>query len=114
METLQKKFSLTEGSCTEFRKGWSCFSILLEFFKAIPAKEDKGCTKAIICFDFLENNLQCSALEVHIKMRRYVISGKLAKWQETNGIMKRNFFKLESIHQQSCGYIGLWSLRFPA
>lgn len=52
-------------------------------------------------------NLKCSALEVHIKVWRLVVSGKLAKWQETNGIMERNFFKLENTHQQTCGYIGL-------
>lgn len=55
-------------------------------------------------------NLERSALEVHIKVWRHVIGGKLAKWQETNGIMKRNFFKLESTHH---GYIGLWVLGFP-
>lgn len=69
---------------------------------------------AIICFDFSENNLKCSALEVNIKVWRHVVSGKLAKWQETNGIMKWNFFKLESTHQQGCGYIVLWVLGFPA
>lgn len=50
---------------------------------------------AIIRFDFSENSLQCSVLEVHIKVWRHVISGKLDKWLETNGIMKQNFFKLE-------------------
>lgn len=80
----------------------------------ITAKEDKGCTMANTCFDFSKTNLQFSAVEVHIKMWKHVISGKLAKGQETNGIMKRNFFKLESTHQQSCGYIGLCILGFAA
>lgn len=97
-----------------FRKGWSCFNISLEFFEVVAAKEDKGYTVAIVCFDFSENNLQCSALEVNIKVWRHVISGKLAKWQETNGVMKRNFFKLESTHQQGCGSFGLWVPGFPA
>jgi len=91
-----------------FRKGCSCFSISLEFFEAITAKEDKGYTVDIICFDFSENNLQCSVLGVNIKAWRHVISGKLAKWQETNGVINQNFFKLESTHQQGCGSISLW------
>lgn len=97
-----------------FRKGWSCFSILLEFFEAVAAKEDKGYPVAIICFDLSENNLQCSVLEVNIKAQSHVISGKLAKWQETNGVIKQNIFYLESTHQQGCGSIGLWVPGFPA
>lgn len=89
---------MTENSCPGFRKGWSCFSISLEFFEAVTAKGDKEYTVDIIRFDFSENNLQCSVLEVNIKPWRHVISGKLAKWQEINGVVKRNFFKLESTH----------------
>lgn len=36
-----------------------------------------------------------------------VISGKLAKWHETNGVIEQNFFKLESTHQQRCRSTGL-------
>ena len=97
-----------------FRKSWSCFNISLEFFEGVTAKEDKGYKVAIICFDFSENNLQCSALVVNFKAWRHVISGKLAKWQETSGVMKWDFFRLESTHQQGCGSIGLWVPGFPA